>query len=104
MLTQADAHHHSLKRRFIFMALLNALFAPFIVIAVLVYSFFRYFEVYHQDPKQIGGRQYTRLARWKFREFNELPHLFTRRCHASYPFAHKYIDQFPKERTAIVAR
>ncbi|CEH18767.1 apg9-domain-containing protein [Ceraceosorus bombacis] len=93
-----------LKRRFIFMAILNAIFAPFIVLALLVYSFFRYFEEYHQDPTQIGGRQYTRLARWKFREFNELPHLFTRRCHASYPFASRYVNQFPKELTAQLAR
>jgi len=35
----------SLKRRFIFMGILNAMFAPFIVIYLLSYSFFRYFEV-----------------------------------------------------------
>lgn len=93
-----------LRRRFVFMAVVNAIFAPFIVVYVLVYSFFRYFEEYHQDPSNLGSRQYTQYARWKFREFNELPHLFRRRCHASYAPAHKYIDQFPKEKTAIVAR
>lgn len=35
----------SLRRRFIFMGVLNAVFAPFIVLYVLMYSFFRYFEV-----------------------------------------------------------
>lgn len=34
-----------LKRRFIFMGCLNLMFAPFIVIYLLIYSFFRYFEV-----------------------------------------------------------
>ena len=34
-----------LKRRFIFMGILNAIFAPFIVLYFLMYSFFRYFEV-----------------------------------------------------------
>lgn len=34
-----------LKRRFVFMGILNALFAPFIVLYLLMYSFFRYFEV-----------------------------------------------------------
>lgn len=34
-----------LKHRFIFMGCLNLLFSPFIVIYLLVYSFFRYFEV-----------------------------------------------------------
>lgn len=93
-----------LKRRFLFMAIVNAIFAPFIVLYLLFYSFFRYFEEYHKNPSHLGSRQYTQYARWKFREFNELPHLFRRRCHNSYPFAQRYIDQFPKERTAIIAR
>ncbi|KAN0062741.1 autophagy protein atg9 [Thecaphora frezii] len=93
-----------LRRRFLFMAIVNAVFAPFIVLYLLVYSFFRYFEEYHKDPSNLGSRQYTQYARWKFREFNELPHLFRRRCHSSYPYAQRYIDQFPKEKTAVVAR
>ena len=86
------------------MAVINAIFAPFIVIYLLFYSFFRYFEEYHKNPSSLGARQYTQFARWKFREFNELPHIFRRRCHNSYPYAQRYIDQFPKERIAIMAR
>ncbi|KIS67278.1 uncharacterized protein UMAG_04380 [Mycosarcoma maydis] len=93
-----------LRRRFLFMAVVNAIFAPFIVLYLLLYSFFRYFEEYHKDPSNLGSRQYTQYARWKFREFNELPHLFRRRCRTSYVAASKYMDQFPKEKTAIVAR
>ncbi|WWD05169.1 hypothetical protein V865_003242 [Kwoniella europaea PYCC6329] len=93
-----------LKRRFIFMGVLNAIFAPFIVVYLVVYSFFRYFEEYHKNPSSIGGRQYTPYAQWKFREFNELPHLFERRLDRSYPIAKEYIDQFPKERTALIMR
>lgn len=36
---------YRLKNRFILVGLLNALFAPFIVVYLLIYSFFRYFEV-----------------------------------------------------------
>ena len=100
------------------MGVLNAIFAPFIVIYLLMYSFFRYFEVspthppgqhanpqeYHKNPSSIGSRQYTPYAQWKFREFNELPHLFERRLDRSYLTAKEYIDQFPKERTALVMR
>lgn len=103
------------------MGVLNALFAPFIVLYLLMYSFFRYFEVrqgryiakgslltklqeYHKNPSSIGGRQYTPYAEWKFREFNELPHLFKRRLNESYPVANEYIDQFPKEKVALVMR
>ena len=40
-----DAGARRLRRRFIFMGILNAIFAPFIVVYLLMYSFFRYFEV-----------------------------------------------------------
>ncbi|TFK42483.1 putative transmembrane protein [Crucibulum laeve] len=93
-----------LKRRFIFMGILNAIFAPFIVLYLVMYSFFRYFEEYHKDPSSIGGRRYTSFAQWKFREFNELPHFFARRLNESYPLASMYIGQFPNEKMAIIMR
>lgn len=93
-----------LRHRFYFMALVNTVCSPFIVLYVLIYSFLRYFEEYHKDPSNLGSRQYTEWARWKFREFNELPHLFKRRIHRSYPAARRYINQFPQESVAIIAR
>ena len=103
------------------MGLINALFAPFIVLYLLMYSFFRYFEVslssaskssrltvrlqeYHKNPSSIGSRQFTQLARWKFREFNELPHLFAQRLNHAHPIAEQYVGQFPKEKTALISR
>ncbi|KAJ7156996.1 putative transmembrane protein [Mycena crocata] len=93
-----------LRRRFIFMGMLNAVFAPFIVLYLLMYSFFRYFEEYHKDPSTIGGRRYTSFAQWKFREFNELPHLFARRLDESHPYANMYIGQFPNENLTLIMR
>ncbi|KAL0571181.1 autophagy protein atg9, partial [Marasmius crinis-equi] len=93
-----------LQRRFIFMGILNAIFAPFIVLYVLMYSFFRYFEEYHKNPSIMSGRRYTSYAQWKFREFNELPHLFVRRLHESYPLANTYIGQFPNENMTLIMR
>ncbi|KAI6127755.1 putative transmembrane protein [Pisolithus croceorrhizus] len=93
-----------LRRRFIFMGILNAIFAPFIVLYMIMYSFFRYFEEYHKNPSSIGGRRYTPYAQWKFREFNELSHLFTRRLNESYPLASMYIGQFPNEKMTIILR
>jgi hypothetical protein len=61
-------------------------------------------QEYHKDPSSIGGRRYTSFARWKFREFNELPHVFKRRLDESYPIASMYIGQFPNEKITIVMR
>ncbi|WAQ88196.1 hypothetical protein PtA15_9A322 [Puccinia triticina] len=93
-----------LQRRFRLMAVINLIFGPFIVIYVLIYSFFRYFEEYHKNPSSIGSRSFTRLAQWKFREYNELPHLFQERLVSSYCLSKKYIDQFPKTKTTILAK
>ncbi|GJE87068.1 autophagy-related protein 9 [Phanerochaete sordida] len=93
-----------LQRRFIFMGILNAIFAPLIVLYLLMYSFFRYFEEYHKNPSNMSGRRYTPFAQWKFREFNELPHNFARRLNESYPTASLYIGQFPNEKVTIIVR
>jgi autophagy-related protein 9 len=61
-------------------------------------------QEYHKNPSSIGSRQYTPYARWKFREFNELLHLFERRLDESYEPAKEYIDQFPKAITALIMR
>ncbi|GAA5868016.1 hypothetical protein JCM8547_000782 [Rhodosporidiobolus lusitaniae] len=94
----------ALKRRFILMGIINAVFAPFIVLYLLMYSFFRYFEEYHKNPSSIGSRQFTPLARWKFREFNELPHLFQQRLRLAHPLSDAYINQYPKAKTALLSR
>ncbi|TBU35594.1 APG9-domain-containing protein [Dichomitus squalens] len=93
-----------LRRRLIFMGFLNAIFAPFIVLYLLMFFFFRYFEEYHNNPSNISGRGYTPYAQWKFREFNELPHLFKRRLNESYETASMYIGQFPNEKLTLIAR
>ncbi|GAA6017488.1 hypothetical protein JCM10207_008244 [Rhodosporidiobolus poonsookiae] len=94
----------ALRRRFILMGVINAVFAPFIVLYLLMYSFFRYFEEYHKNPSSIGSRAFTQLARWKFREFNELPHLFQQRLRIAHPLSDAYINQFPKAKTALLSR
>lgn len=66
------------------------------------FSFIR--QQYHKDPSAIGGRRYTSFASWKFREFNELPHIFARRLDESYPLANMYIGQFPNEKMTHVMR
>ncbi|KAG1180137.1 hypothetical protein G6F70_006586 [Rhizopus microsporus] len=93
-----------LKRRFIFMGLLNCVLAPFIFIYLFLFFFFKYFEEYHKDPSRIGSRTYSPFAKWKFREFNELPHLFDKRINQSYEYANLYVNQFPKEKTILFAR
>ena len=93
-----------LAQRFKFAAVMNAICAPFIVLYFMLSYFFRYFNEYQRNPSQIGSRQYTPLAEWKFRQFNELGHFFEERTNMSYPFATRYVDQFPKDKTVQLAK
>lgn len=102
--THRRALSDGLRRRFLFAGVMNVLCAPFIVIYFMMLYFFRYFNEYQRNPSEIGSRQYTPLAEWKFREFNELWHLFQRRINMSYPFASRYINQFPKDKFVQMAR
>ena len=102
--THRRALSDGLRRRFLFAGFMNVLCAPFIILYFMMLYFFRYFNEYQRNPSQIGSRQYTPLAEWKFREFNELWHLFRRRTNMSYPFASRYVDQFPKDKTVQLSR
>ncbi|EAU88703.2 autophagy-type protein 9 [Coprinopsis cinerea okayama7 len=68
------------------------------------YLFDSHGRQYQKDPGSISGRRYTSYAQWKFREFNELPHIFTRRLDESYPLANVYMGQFPNEKMTILMR
>ncbi|KAH7325131.1 autophagy protein Apg9-domain-containing protein [Stachybotrys elegans] len=93
-----------LKQRLYFAGLLNLIFAPVVLAYVVIVYFFTYYNEYQKDPKLAAARKYTSLAEWKFREFNELPHIFYERLHMSFPFATRYLDQFPKRMTDDIAR
>lgn len=93
-----------LRKRFILAGILNIILAPLLVIYFILLYFFRYFNEYKKNPGSIGSRQYTLFAEWKFREFNELYHIFQKRLNLSVPYASKYVDQFPKEKTVVVLK
>jgi autophagy-related protein 9 len=102
--THRRALSEGLRKRFRFAGFMNIFAAPFLVTYFLMHYFFRYFTEYQRNPSEIGSRQYNPFAEWKFREFNELWHLFQRRINMSYPFATRYVDQFPKDKTIQAAR
>ena len=50
------------------------------------------------------NRKWSTYALWKFREFNELPHIFEERINKSYIPANKYIASFHNPYISIFAR
>jgi len=100
-----EAMSKRLRKRFILMGIASLFLSPFIFIYLLVYFFFKYGEEIKNKPgSTLGSREWSSLARWKFREFNELPHYFQNRLSAGYEASDRYIDQFPTNMTIILAR
>ncbi|EAT89883.2 hypothetical protein SNOG_03152 [Parastagonospora nodorum SN15] len=92
-----------LRGRFFWTGIISIICAPFAVVFVLASYLFKYFTEYHKDPGQLSNRDFTTFAQWKFREFNELPHLFNRRRNMAYPYANLYLAQFPKDKTEQIS-
>ena len=93
-----------LRKRFRMMAIINLVCSPFLFCFLLFYSMFKYAEEYQKNPSGLADRQYSPFAWWKFREFNELPHLVRIRLNRSVDNANMYIRQFPNQAAIIVAK
>ncbi|SCU92063.1 LADA_0F14048g1_1 [Lachancea dasiensis] len=102
--SQRSYLEEELRKRFMLAGFLNIILSPFLVAYFVLLYFFRYFNEYKTSPSAISSRQYTPIAEWKFREYNELYHLFQKRLGLSVEAANQYIDQFPKEKTNLIMK
>jgi len=86
------------------LAVINFVMLPITVPCSVVYFAIRHAEDWHAKKDVLGPRSWSHTAKWAFREYNELPHLFTRRLHAGLPYAASYIKQFPAPRMATLGK
>lgn len=95
---------NGLKKRFKLAGLLSIILTPFLVVYFVLYFFLKFFYDFKTNPGLLNSREYSPYAKWKMREFNELPHLFYERLNFSVEGADEYLDQFPKEKTNIIMK
>ena len=93
-----------LRKRFRIAGLLSLIVTPFLVIYFILYYFLKLFYDFKTNPGLLNARSYSPLARWKMREYNELPHLFEERLNLSIEYADDYLNQFPKELPNILLK
>ncbi|MCO5613542.1 hypothetical protein L7F22_067819 [Adiantum nelumboides] len=93
-----------LQRRLKTVGLAMLLLSPFLVIFMFVYFFLRHAEEFYHHPSSATSRRWSNLARWIFREFNEMDHLFSQRLNSSYKHAVEYMKQFPSMMLSQVAK
>ncbi len=93
-----------LRRRFVLVGMVQLALMPFLLVFMVIQFFLQNAQEWQQKKNYLGPRQWSPLAQWRFREYNEVPHLFERRLRASYPYALQYTRQSPKPVLAVLAR
>jgi autophagy-related protein 9 len=93
-----------LQLRFQVVGLIHFLLLPFMLIFMVVHFFLQNASQFHSSKAYLGPRKWSPFALWKFREFNELPHLFEERINRSYGPANEYIETFHSPYTTVLAR
>ena len=92
------------KRRLRIVAVLNYIFMPIIFIFILLYNLFNYGETFYNRPDSLVKRNWSRIAYWKFRNYNELFDKYDERLKKSDKIAESYGKQFPNRNVEIFAR
>jgi len=77
--------------------------SPFIFVYLIAHFLFTYVEQIKNKPAFLASREWNLIARYKFRDFNELPHLYQKRLNHSYEPAMKYISYFDSPITTILS-
>ncbi|KAK1736776.1 autophagy-related protein 9 [Skeletonema marinoi] len=93
----------SLRRRFFLCGVAHAIFMPFLLFFVSLHFFMSNIYDWRSTKEYLGPREWSAIAKWKFRELNELNHLFERRMEPSYKSASAYLEMFSKPSPLAVA-
>lgn len=94
----------ALRQRFRIAGILNFFLMPFILVFMVIHFFLKYSQEWHTRRNYLGPRQWSPLAMWRFREFNELPHVFDARIAKSYPLVQAYQNCFSAPAISACAR
>ncbi|KAJ8600473.1 hypothetical protein CTAYLR_010244 [Chrysophaeum taylorii] len=94
----------SLRRRFVIAGLVHVALMPFLAAFMSMRFFLMNAQEWRDNKRYLGPREWSPVARWSFRELNELPHLFEARLAASKPHADAYLRMFPRPVLETVAR
>lgn len=84
----------ALRKRFQLCGILHFIFMPFLLFFLCLYFGLQNVYDWKSTKQYLGPREWSNSAKWIFREFNELPHLFERRLLKSYEPAETYINLF----------
>ena len=96
--------HTTIRNKFIIYGVINAVLSLFIFIYIFTYFFTTNIDNFYSNKVVLGSRRYSILAKWKFREYNELKHFFEKRINKSVQFGNEYIQNFQSPIIEILSK
>ncbi|KAJ8920681.1 hypothetical protein NQ315_004820 [Exocentrus adspersus] len=93
-----------LRKQILWLAIINSLFSPMILIWQIIYTFFSYAELIKREPGKIGIRNWSLYGKIYLRHFNELDHELHARLTRAYRPATKYLAAFSSPLGTIIAQ
>lgn len=84
----------ALKRRFVICGIVQTVCTPFQLLFMTLHFLMQNVYDFRSSEQYLGPRDWSNVAKWTFREFNELPHVFERRLGPSYVAAEEYLRLF----------
>eukprot|EP01080_Neovahlkampfia_damariscottae_P005170 gene5170-8776_t len=105
-LIKKDLKVENLKYFIFKLIILNLILSPFIFLYILFENFLKYFIEYKNSnlftQSILFNRKWTRLSKWKLRQYNELDHYFRFRLNTSHKLSIEYLNQFPNQFLSII--
>lgn len=81
-----------LKKRFYLLGILILLMSPFIFMFQILYLTLNYFQTVRNTPNQLNYKTWSPKCKYKIRQYNEFPHLFTEKLSRCLYFANLYLE------------
>lgn len=99
-----EKYSELLRKRFIIFGVINLILSPFLFVAFSISLIYRYITEYHNNPKAIGLYVFTPTAKWKLRDFNELPHIYMSRLNKARPKIMEYLAQYVNYESNVIVK
>ena len=95
----------ALRRRFMLCGIAHVVFMPFLLFFLTLHFGLQHAYDWKSTKQYLGPRDWSMASKLRFREFNELPHVFERRLAPSHEAAEGYLKLFgQKEIVTAVGR
>ena len=85
---------NQIKIKFKIIAILNMIFMPLIIIFIVFYNLFNYGEQFYNKPSMLISKNFSRISRWKLRNYNEPSHQFDERIEKIESLTKQYYNSF----------